>query len=52
MTGRFSIGIMHTIFQVGGTVFVEKRALNIIQKGTQAIQQMPEVLVVQCYLGQ
>jgi len=32
MTGRFSIGTMHAVFQVVGTVFVEKHALNIMQK--------------------
>ena len=32
MTGRFGIGTMHGVFQVVGTVFVEKHALNIIQK--------------------
>ena len=32
MTGRFGIGTMHAVFQVVGTVFVEKHALNIMQK--------------------
>ena len=32
MTGHFGIGTMHTVFQVVGTVFVEKHALNIMQK--------------------
>ena len=32
MTGRFGVGTMHAVFQVVGTVFVEKHALNIMQK--------------------
>ena len=30
MTGRFGIGTMHAVFQVVGTVFVEKHALNMM----------------------
>ena len=41
MTGRFGIGTMHAVFQVVGTVFVEKHALNIMQKCKQAVQRMP-----------
>ena len=29
MTGRFSIGTMHAVFQEVGTAFVEKHALNV-----------------------
>ena len=32
MTDCFGIGTMHAVFQVVGTVFVEKHALNIMQK--------------------
>ena len=32
MTGRFGVGTMHAVFQVVGTVFVEKRALNAKKK--------------------
>ena len=32
MTGRFGIGTVHAVFQVVGTVFVKKHALNIMQK--------------------
>ena len=32
ITGRFGIGTMHAVFQVAGTVFVKKQALNIMQK--------------------
>ena len=40
MTGRFGIGTMHAVFQVVGTVFVEKHALNIMQKKCkQAVQR-------------
>ena len=30
MTGRFGIGTMHAVFEVVGTVFAEKHALNIM----------------------
>ena len=32
ITGLFGIGTMHAVFQVAGTVFVEKHAINIMQK--------------------
>ena len=32
MTGRFGTGTMHAVFQAAGTVFVEKHALNMMQK--------------------
>ena len=32
ITGHFGTGTMHAVFQAAGTVFVEKHALNIMQK--------------------
>ena len=32
MTGRFGTGTMHAVFQAAATVFVEKHALNMMQK--------------------
>ena len=37
MTGRFGIGTMNAVFQVVGTVFVEKHALNITNKQTKNV---------------
>ena len=37
ITGRFGIGTMHAVFQVVGTVFVEKHALNTMQKNVSKL---------------
>ena len=63
MTGRFGIGTMYAVFQVVGTVFVEKHALlvsaclryswcNVIWASGFVGIHMLKVFVVQCYLGQ
>ena len=47
MTGRFGIGTMNAVFQVVGTVFVEKHALNITTtKQTKKKQKNVCVLVM------
>jgi len=37
MVGRFGMGTMHAVFQVLGTVFVKKHALNIMQKNVSKL---------------